>query len=201
MLFVAIGVLVFSGVLVAIFEEWRIVGPSLALYFVALAAIVGASVAIEAGLVRLVVGATVVAVLSPTWPNAHTPRLREGSRLRHLRSQDRPDGLLRLIVLTLALVGTYRLALQGSIVDSVALGFAIYWLGAAGATVLTFATGTRQAGIGIFLLLGAVELAQSGLGYMDEQLVLAATALVNVILALAIAYLIERCDESPEVGR
>lgn len=182
MLFVSMGLLTFSGVLVAILRSWRALGPALALYVAAGAAAHWSALGPVAGLASLLGGWVAVVLLLRALggeveaaSGAGEPPVGEG-----------PGQPVLLVGVAIALAGAYALALAWPLGGPSVLGFACYWLFGIGLLVLLTAGTAPRRGLGLLLLLGAGQVLGSALSQAPDPAFALAGALAEVLLALAI---------------
>jgi hypothetical protein len=180
MLFAAMGLLVFSTVLIALVRQWRALTPALLAYACALALAEGAALGPLAGVVVLVGSLSAVTVL------LRGAAARAAGAAAGLSRGERLPPLVTLGELALAVLGAYALTVWLPLGGSTVLNFAWYWLLVVGLVVLVGAQDLLRTGLGLIVMLGAGIVLQAGLAPSSSIAFVVACGIAQVSLALGV---------------
>ena len=187
--FVLLVLLVVVASLLSVSVEWHVAATCLWLVYVVAGTWLLVVATPELALAKYITGTTVCALLLPGLRALSTGRAARGGRVRRLMDAAGSTGADEPFMLVGAvLVAAAAVALSSAfpIVEG-ASNFAWYWLGLLGILLVMLSRDLVRTGIGLLLLLNAVDLLDTMVARNQGVGAIGARSVVTIVLALALA--------------
>lgn len=206
-----------SGAVILLLRDWRIIVPALLLSYVGVAAFLaqqqfitpdlrlGGLAISTTVLVKLISGLAATAILAVTGATfgrdynldeldefSLAELRRAGRRAQRQRAAEPlrfSDYIIPFWTLMLAILASVALPRLYPIGTSTTIDFVWYWLGLIGLFTMVVAGDTLKVGLGLLLCIGSIDVLYTAISSTVQVFPLALLGLVEIVLALSIAYL------------